>query len=67
MNKKYYVRCVEADGDDYVYQVCNSLEAAQAVLAQQNSMDSLYEHLYIVDRIIPALHDGVEKKQSQTP
>lgn len=60
MKKKYYVRCVEADGDDYVYKVCGSLEEAQAVLDKQAPEDDLYEHLYIVDKVIPDLHEGEE-------
>lgn len=60
MKKKYYVRCVEADGDDYVYKVCYSREEAQAVLDKQAPEDDLYEHLYIVDKVIPDLHEGEE-------
>lgn len=60
MKQKYYVRCVEADGDDYVYQECNSLEEAQAVLDRQAPGEDLYEHLYIVDKIIPDLREGEE-------
>lgn len=60
MSKIYYIRCVEADGDDYVYQTSNSMEEAQTVIDMQNPDDDLYEHLYIVDHIIPDLHEGEE-------
>lgn len=53
MARTFYVRCVEADGSDYVYQVCNSIEEARAVVESQNPDDALYEHLYIVDHEIP--------------
>lgn len=53
MKRKFYVRCEEADGSDYVYEVCNTIEEARAVVAKQNPDDALYEHLYIVDHEIP--------------
>lgn len=53
MSRTFYVRCVEADGSDYLYQTCSSIEEARAVLAKQNPDDVLYEHLYIVDQEIP--------------
>lgn len=53
MSRTFYVRCVEADGSDYLYETCNSIEEARAVLAKQRPEDVLYEHLYIVDHEIP--------------
>lgn len=50
--KKWYVRCQESDGSDHVYKTCDSKEEAQAVIDNQDSNDSLYEHLYIVDHEI---------------
>lgn len=51
-SKKWYVRCVESDGSDYLYRTCNSKEEAQAVVDAQDSNTDLYEHLYIVDKEI---------------
>lgn len=53
MSKTFYVRCAEADGSDYLYRTCSSIEEARAVLDKQNPDDALYEHLYIVDHEIP--------------
>lgn len=55
MGKTFYVRCAEADGSDYLYLTCGSIEEARAVLAKQNPGDALYEHLYIVDHEIPEI------------
>lgn len=56
MSKTFYVRCAEADGSDYLYQTCSSIEEARTVLAKQNPDDALYEHLYIVDHEIPDIN-----------
>lgn len=50
--KKWYVRCVESDGSDYLYKTCNSKEEAQAIVESQDANTDLYEHLYIVDKEI---------------
>lgn len=60
MARKFYVRCAEADGDDYVYQVCDTIEEARKVVQNQNPDDAPYEHLYIVEHEIPDVHGDEE-------
>lgn len=56
MARKFYVRCVEAEGDYYLYQICDTIEETRAVFARQNPDDVLYEHLYVVDHEIPDIY-----------
>ena len=66
MARKFYVRCAEADGDDYVYQVCDTIEEARKVVQNQNPDDAPYEHLYIVEHEIPDVHGDEEDEDEES-